>query len=631
MKNAARFGRTHFNIGVIGFLDNDDKADAAHVKVTSALAAITERVLSKEHEYYKTPQDRVRFDLYTSPLLAGDFWVHFCQHWNMGDLCVVAPENCEETPLLSSSGAHKTIISNTLKGIAQIYSMIDWVACQIDIAFALWDGNDSTHDGSVWMFIERCKQNGVPCIWIDITDYEKSYWFKNIYPEPFNREALWQHIDGFYKIDALPEDVSQVQPHGYLFSKLWARASRSYEKRHGAEPVFDETKAIADNREPVQFEDVLLHHQDGQFNLERQGMSDGDSEIISENFKFLRGIFHAYEDAADRISPAIRATLFCRTWTPMLSMIFLAAGFYAETMMRFIVGKYNLMLAGRWSVDTWAFIAGIGFLLSAFMFFYNRLNAKPYQSNLDNYIICRYVNEYFRIVLHFVAYGMPVSERVLNRSIRDAEDPMKQRGAIRVRRLLRMRTPSAVILDAENCANMIEHLSKFFDTQIAYQTVGRKLRFEGLSRSVSNAVAVLLWVNLTVLALRGVFQFIAGSLPQVDTLAKDSPLYWLSYSSGGKNVVDFARSFANFAALLIAAWYEKYTRQRDMNHYGGYAHIAGKILSELRVYKGKTAEIVAMQKSGILVSYERLRSLTEDTLESLTAELYWWCDLTAHS
>jgi hypothetical protein len=93
-------------------------------------------------------------------------------------------------------------------------------------------------------------------------------------------------------------------------------------------------------------------------------------------------------------------------------------------------------------------------------------------------------------------------------------------------------------------------------------------------------------------------------------------------------VIDFARSFANMAALMITAWYDKYIRQRDMNHYGGYYKIADKILGQLVTFKQKTTQIIGRQTNGDEVSYDWLRSLAEDIVESLTSELYWWCDET---
>lgn len=625
--------KTRFNIGVMGFLNDTDKTDVAHVRVASILSTITERVLAKEYEYYKTPQDGVQFDFYTSPLLAGDFWASFCIHWNMGEICAVIPEGNLEYPLLDSPSVYKTTVSSALKGIAQTHTMVDWIACQIDIAFALWDGNEASHDGSIWMFIERCKQNGIPCIWIDTTNYEKSFWFKNIYPEPFNRESLWQYIDGFYinEDKDISEKPKEIQPHGFLFSKLWGKISSSYERCHGIQPIFDETKKISKNngRDPVQFEDTLLRTHEGRFNLERLKETEEDFKIVNENFEFLREAFHDYEDAADRISPYIRAALYCRTWVPLLSTIFLAVGFYVETIMRFLTGKKSFMMFGRWSVDAWAFIAGIGFLISAYIFFYNLKNKEPHQKNIKTYIVCRYVDEYFRIVLHYTAYGLPVSERILNKAIRNTDDHAKRRGAVRVRRLLRMRTPSNVTVNNENCIYMIKHLNEFFDSQISYQEIGRKKRFFNINENIKKWIKVLLWVNLTMLAFRGVIQFIAGSLPQLETLSKDSSFYWLSYNNGGKNVIDFARSFANMTALMITACYDKYSRQKDMNHYDGYYKIADKILKELYIYKAKVMKIKAHQEGGEMVSYDWFRSLAEDSVESLTSELYWWCDETS--
>lgn len=623
--------KTHFNIGVVGFLDNQEEKDTAHVRVTSILSTITERVLLKEHEYNKTLQEGVQFDIYTSPILAGDFWIDFCQIWNMGVMCTVIPE-CSQA-YVSDDSPHqcKTTVPSALSGIAQTHSISDWVTCQIDIAFALWNGKESANNGSTWMFIERCKQNGIPCIWIDTNDYEKSSWFTKIYPEPFNREALLNYIDGFYlkADDDVPEKPEEIQPHSYLFSNFWIRVSKAFEKRKNIQPVYDETKTLQENlkKEPVAFEDKLLHSGDNGHQLERFDIDEKDSLIIKENFEFLRNAFHDYENAADRISPTIRATLFCRTWVPLLSTTFLLIASYVETIMRFLSDKQAFMIAGWGPVDVWAFIAGIGFLVSAFLIFYNLKPNEPHRKNMKKYIVSRYVDEYLRVVLHFIPYGIPVSERILNSAIRNSDDTEKQRGAIRVRRLLRMRTPSNVIVNQESCTNTIQHLHEFFDSQISYQEIGRKQRFGNINTSILKWTKIFLWINLSTLALRAFIQFIAGTLPVM--LPGGSPLNWIAYSKGGKNSIDFARSLANMSALMITALYDKYFRQKNMNHYDGYYKIANKILKELYSYKARIMEITVRHQRAETVSYDWLCSLAEDTVEGLIAELYWWCDETA--
>ena len=615
--------KVHFNIGVAGFLGDKAETTAVHVKVTQILSEIKNCVLQREHKAYGVSPQDIRFDFYTSPMLADHFWPDIHQHLNMGDLCVVSADEGHGfagSEAFASPITKRTVIANALRGVAQTSSMIDWVSCQIDIAFALWDGNEASHDGSIWSFIEHCKRNGVPCIWIDTNDLEKSFWFKNIYPEAFNHTVLWEYIDGFYIADDLSPDPAEIRPDRYLFSKLWERISARYERRRRIQPVYDKSKQSAEgNRKTANFEDRLLS---STHRLERGTLDEQDYDVSCTNYEFLRKSFHDYEKTADAMTPFIRATLFCRTWTPLWATIFLAVGFYVETIMSYLLDNPGKDILGGGFINIWTFIAGIGFLLSASMLLYNRLNIKPYNRNLIKYVVCRYVNEYLRIVLHFIAYGFPVSERILNKAMRDSDDPMKQKGAVRVRRLLRMRTPTNVAVDLKTFAYMAGDLDAYFDSQIEYQTIGRKQRFEGITRSVQKGISILLKVNLVILAVRGLLQFAVGILPPVDPEAADF------LRRGGKTSVDFIRSFANMTALLITAWYDKYLRQRDMNKYGGYHHIAGKILNELSVYKKKTSEIVSVLENGGAVSYERFRSLAEDALEGLVAELYWWCDET---
>jgi hypothetical protein len=582
--------------------------------VTDILSAIKERVLAREHARYGMDPEYVRFDFYTSPVLTDDFWADFCLHWNMGNLCVAAPGG--DLPAggkLFAPGVKRTRIDTALNGIAQVSSMIEWVTCQIDIAFALWNGSETAHDGRIWNFIESCWRAGVPCIWIDTSDLGKSFWFRSVYPESFSRTVLWEFIDGFYLPDELPTDLSEICPKRYLFAKLWEKTSKHWEKRQAIQPVYDVSKkgtkgyggevTTAKTKDSVLSEDHLLEC----------GMDDSPAyNTRRENYEFLRCAFHEHEKAADTISPVIRATLFCRTWMPLLSTLCLLAG-STETLLRYFFGGLRFQ-----GIDMWSFAAGLGFLLAAFTYFYNRLNDAPHQKNMDAYISCRYVNEYLRIALHFLAYGLPVSEQTLRKAIRNAEEKDKQKGALRVRRLLRIREPADITLDAMAIQHITKHLNEFIDTQLEYQTTGRKLRFEGVMRRLGKGISILLWVNLITLALRALVQFGTGFFPNLG----------VSAAHGGKGATDIARAIANTTALVITAWYDKLVRQRDMNHYGGYCRIADKILAELRVFKVKTSEITALLEQGGKVSYERFRCLAEDTLEALGAELYWWCDET---
>jgi len=611
--------RIHFNIGVAGFLNKEPETPVYQQKITETLGQIKERVHHNEYEKYSINQENVSIDLYTSPHIADEFWCDICRLWNKGDLRIVLSEDSTLTPenkFVTTPNVYKTSMANSLKDLAQVNTMIDWVTSQIDIAVLLWDGNENAQNGHIWNFIEHCKRAGIPCIWIDTTDCEKRSWFQDIYPVPFNTKALWDYIDGFYVNDDLPKEPAEITPRMFPLLKTWKFLSDRYEKKRGIPPIHDVTKNAKVNT--GNFEDILLRQTENQekgikpFELEKpKKINDADFNAVENNYVFLRKAFHDYEDAADRISPFIRATLFCRTWLPLLSTIFLAIGFYLSSIMRGPIIKEE---SSDWT--PWALLAGIGFFMSVVVYFYNLCNKKPHKVNLRRYIVCRYVDEYLRVCIHFMAYGLPVSEHILNKAIRNNDVPVKRIAACRVRRLIRMRAPANITINSFVCWNMLEHLKEFFESQVRYQETGRVKRFEGIKNSIQKWSVRLLHLTVIFLSLRGILQLLLGMSP---TFLSDK--FNLSNS--------FVSSLANMAALLITALYDKIDRQDGINRYSGYYDIADKILSVLRVYEERLRKIrFDYQQNENRISYERIYSLINDVMDGLINELYMWCSET---
>jgi hypothetical protein len=502
--------------------------------------------------------------------------------------------------------------------------MIDWVTSQTDIAIVLWDGSEDTNGGHIWNFIEHCKKAGIPCIWIDTTDSEKRSWFQDIYPAPYNTKLLWNYIDGFYAQDDLPKEPADIMPQMFPLLNMWKFLSAKYEKKRRISPLVDITKKNEENNNNF-FEDIILRNSENPkkgikpFVLERPKNSGGnDFNALEANYVFLRDVFHNYENAADRISPYIRATLFCRTWIPLLTTIFLAVGFYLNPIMTYITSLKPLKhtVGGLFNLPDWAgwsLWAGISFFISVVVYCYGLCDKKPHEVNLKRYVVCRYVDEYLRVYIHFIAYGLPASEHILNKAIRDNDDPVKQMAACRVRRLIRMRRPSNVNIDSFSCWNMLEHLKEFFESQIRYQETGRVLRFERIRDSIRKWSGRLFKLTVVFLFSRGIIQLLLGAFP----------LFLPAESR------TFISSFSNMVALLITAWYDIVVRQDGINRYSGFYRIAEKVIAVLHIYEERLQKIRSdYQQNDKRVPFERIRTLIDDTLDGLINELYMWCNET---
>jgi len=613
--------KIRFNIGVAGFPGNEQDISVYRQKIIKTLGQIKERVHFNEQKMYSIDPQDVCIDLYTSPHIADGLWCDICREWNQGSLRIVLSENdalASDSKFICAANIYRTTIANSLKDLAQVHTMIDWVTSEIDIAVLLWDGSENALNGHIWNFIEHCKKTGVPCVWIDSTDCEKRSWFQDIYPMPFNTNVLWDYIDGFYVNDDLPKEPVKITPKMFPLLKMWKWLSSKYEKSRGIPPIHDVTKNIEGNT--GNFEDILLRQTENRekgikpFELEKpKKIDDNDFKVIENNYIFLRKAFHDYEDAADRISPFIRATLFSRTWLPLLITFCLAVGSHLVQIMKGPTPNEPFSFSD-WTV--WPVIAGIAFLVSVIFEIYSFFDKKTHEVNLRRYVVCRYVDEYLRVGIHFMAYGMPVSEHILNKAIRNKDDPVKQVAACRVRRLIRKKAPANININSFFCWNMLEHLKEFFENQIRYQDTGRVKRFEGIKNSIKKWSRILFKFFVAFFIIRGILQFVFRSSP---------------YIKLGKVSLDreFLSSFLTMLTFILNGLYEKTDKQDSINRYSGFYDIADKILSVLRVYEEQLRKIrVDYQQNENRISYERINSLTNDIMDSLINELYMWCNET---
>jgi hypothetical protein len=618
MANIKEKSKIHFNIGVAGFPDKEQDISVCQQKIIETLEQIKEHVHFNEKKMYSIYPEDVCIDLYTSPHIADGLWCDICREWNQGSLRIVLSENdglASDNKFISAANIYKTTIANSLKDIAQVHTMIDWVTSEIDIAVLLWDGSENARNGHIWNFIEHCKKTGVPCVWIDSTDCEKKSWFQDIYPMPFDSKVLWDYIDGFYVNDDLPEEPSEITPQMFPLLKMWKSRMAKYEKKRRITPVHDVTKKIEGNT--GNFEDIILRQTDdpGQgikpFELEKpEEINDADFNAIENNYVFLRKAFHDYEDAADRISPFIRATLYCRTRLPFYITFFLAIGSCLGPIME----GPRIKETPEWIV--WSLMAGLAFIISVILYFFGLLDKKPHEVNLRRYVVCRYVDEYLRVGIHFMAYGLPVSEHILNKAIRNNGDPVKQLAACRVRRLIRQKAPANININSFFYRNLLEHLKEFFENQIRYQETARVKRFKGIKNSIQKWFRILFKITVGFSIFRVIFHLFFQPAQE-----------FLYYKM--KLEKDFFISILNMLTFIINALYEKADKQDGINRYSGYYDIAEKILSVLRVYERQLQKISSdYQQNDNRISYERINSLSNDIMDSLINELYMWCNET---
>ena len=580
-------------IGVAGF-GSDCSGAAQSAAIGSLMKKIRAVLAEKNTAENGYGGKRPMIDFYTAPLFADDIWIDVATSPD-STLNVVTASDNERNSTLAAKATSLTNLAEDGNTVESFYSVKDWIASRIDILILLWDGSESAHGGSLFAAARTAAMNEIPCVRID-TGNSSVYYGEKLGEQVFTDQKLAEYISCLYDVESNCLDDDDSRKGRFPLSGVWSILYRNFRKKHD--------RSIPFLQDP---DDPILH--DSYFDRE------GDCPH-SRNHKKLVSFYGLFDTRANTISKQYRESIYFRSILPFVATIFLAIGFYIETIGRFcfpvVFGPEQYML-----FSILAFTAGIGFLAHAMINFYAyKMSGNPHVKNqLHLFINCRYCAEYLRNAIYFMPFGIPVKRKIVRPldAVQINKDTIRQ-----LDRILRSLEPSAYSFDREHCQEALKNMSQMLDDQIVYNENTRR-RYEKIAGMLERLSVIFFYLGFFIVIGRGVFQFLIPELQRVFGASFTDPV------RNGKSLKDFLQSFTNMLALMLPAWASYFSSKLTLNSFrdlAEHASIAGK---ELRKLEGA----VNQAKSRGAVSYEMLHSLAEEILELQFSDLTSWYALTA--
>jgi hypothetical protein len=574
--------RIVLNTVVAGFLP--DKPELVIADIKSALALVNSAVQLGIRSS-KDPSQTYEMRFLSSPQLADAYWLTFAQENNIPFHVVAADEHDEDkqTTEFMNRACSSMLLNHpkerwvTSKGIT-----IDILADQADLAIILWRGKDENSHHEVFDMMQACKRRGISSIWINPNTPGVFHWVHDSYFEVCDEKKLNDYLlDMLFSKEDSQEKVPSFRLPG-LWRKLYSRFMDKYKAQVKIEA----------------YEKDTMLGEDYSFTF--------DNQTSASNRCALARFFHKYDKAAIDYAERYRASIYFRAIVPMYITIFLAFGFYTETLFSFFYAPKLPYV----DLSPWAIIAGIGFLLHAlFNYFIYKVSLNPaVKAWQKHFLENRFIAEVLRLSVHFIPFGFFISrsntgDRVSLKSKINKNSTL----AHELRYIQRNCVDFPQInYDGKVSAELLQNLRNMLEDQMNYQQRTAK-RYEIVTRKLTKYAQITFTAGLIFILLRGGVQFLLVPL-NMDVL------------SNGAHLNNFVKTLANTIALLLPAWATYFTTKLTLCNFAGLQNNAENMNKELDNMKKSVDDIINRED----YSYESIYHLSEDIFDLMTGEVKEW-------
>lgn len=369
-----------------------------------------------------------------------------------------------------------------------------------DLVLAVWNEDVAECLGASWELIQIARKGKTPCLWIS-SKTGIAYWSKDSYFEIFDPAALDRLCKAHQAVAPLSfPDAERPLPLLSLAAALRHRFLNKY-------------RAVRPETEPV--EDRILRD-DFSLGTEHTGAERVRRSILEQ--------FRRFDQSAVTLNAQYQSILYWRAVLPLLASIFLAIGFYAETLLS-ITGIPGTAVTR---------LAGIGFLIHGLLNLYvyllsgNNAVKGKHRAFLQN----RCIAEILRVLIHFVPYGIYPDLRGMCNGSEGTRAAIQQ--------MILGAEPDIQRIDGSSSSYALRHIREMLQDQIAYHIAAAD-RYGRISNRLNKWHKAIVGIGFVVLILRAVLQFYVSVSP-------------LQGNINGVSLNGYVRSFANMVALMLPAW-----------------------------------------------------------------------------
>lgn len=405
---------------------------------------------------------------------------------------------------------------SALRGIAA-----DWLCTKADLLMIVWNEEVAEFGGATWELMQNAYRRKAPCVWISSKSGD-IYWLQDGYYEAYVPGRLQDLCQSLAVAEDGPgEESGKSIPFLELGDRLQRRFLRKYDAVYAEQPAE---------------KDLLLQ--------EGYEYQEGNAYNKNVHRKLLEE-FGRYDRKAVEYAGKYRAIMYWRAILPLIASVFICIGFYAETLLGI------LPLPQILQKNILPVVAGFGFLIHGMLNLYSYFLSKDkvVDSWHKGYINNRNIAEMYRVLLHFLPYGVNIDLRKLCGGRWYLYAP--------VRRVVREIQPMSVNINREETKEMLGHVSEMLEDQMAYHK-SAGARYQRVADKLLQWGRCLFAVGFAVVILRGFFQFFVVYMPFSGTV-------------NGISLNSYIRSLANMAALLLPAWASYFSSKLNQCNYGYHA------------------------------------------------------------
>ena len=520
-------------------------------------------------------QDNVGADLQiiVSPSYTGKSWME----WNdthKFPLCVF------QMGTTGDSTAGMGLCEQIIRKDTSLRNLLGEAICdKADALIVVWNEDVMELSSATWELMRIAYDRKVPCIWIS-TKSKQIYCLWESYYKKYTPQYLSAMNEPLQREKLCPAVLEDKK--GQLIA-FWEKRRIKYLKKHKA-----------DNAVYPSEEDRLLKQD--------YAMEDGVSagEAVRQ---VLLGKFIQFDAAAIELNSRFQTMLYQRSILPFIATIFLAVGFYVETLLGKTISPWMHGFTdesglARAVILLTGLLAGIGFLIHGYLNLYAfrmSKNTSIYQWQKD-FVYDRYVAEILRVLIHFAPYGVGLDLRRL--CDRDRKLYMT------VKHMTDDAEPAEQNLDRKAVLSILQHMKEMLGDQLSYHEASRN-RYKAVVASLEKWGGRIFYLGFGMVLVRGLLQFWLSLFPLGE-------MY-------GMDMHSIVRSFLNMLALLLPAWAGYFSTKAQQNNYSYNLKNHENMLIKIgamreRVIHALEQEELPMEVLDILIKEFAELMLVEDTI-----------------
>lgn len=443
-----------------------------------------------------------------------------------------------------------------------------------DALIVVWNEDMMELSGATWELMRTAYDRKVPCIWIS-TKSQQIYCLWESYYKKYTPQYLSTMSEPLQREGLCPA-VLEEEKKGRLIA-FWEKRRIKYLKKHKA-----------DNAIYPSEEDLLLKQD--------YSMEDGTSagEAVRQ---VLLDKFIQFDSAAIELNSRFQTMLYQRSILPFIATIFLAVGFYVETLLGKTISGIIPQIASEITLLA-GLLAGVGFLIHGCLNLYAfrmSKNTSIYQWQRD-FVYDRYVAEILRVLIHFAPYGVELNLRKLC----DKDRKMY----MTIKHLTDDMEPAEQTLDRKVVFSILQHMKEMLGDQLSYHESSRN-RYKAIVASLEKWGGRIFYLGFGMVLGRGLLQFGLSLFPLNET--------------HGMDMNSIVRSFLNMLALLLPAWAGYFSTKAQQNNFSYNLKNHENMLTKLgvmqeRVTRALEQKELPMEMFDILIKEFAELMLVEDTI-----------------